>query len=108
MQALELLTTRSSMPRLQAPAPNSEQLNVMFRAAARAPDHVQLMPYRFIVFEQQPGVAVRKEIFRLRGLIASSHVRHPGRSIDAGTAQHLAQTLESVLAGLDIKKPLAL
>ena len=61
-----------------------------------------------IVFEQQPGVAVRKEIFRLRGLIASSHVRHPGRSIDAGTAQHLAQTLESALAGLDIKKPLAL
>jgi 4-hydroxy-tetrahydrodipicolinate synthase len=33
-----------------------------------------------IVFEQQPGVAVRKEIFRLRGLITSSHVRHPGRS----------------------------
>lgn len=52
MQALELLTTRSSMPRLQAPAPNHDQLNVMFRAAARAPDHVQLMPYRFIVFEQ--------------------------------------------------------
>lgn len=61
-----------------------------------------------IVFEQQPGVAVRKEIFRLRGLIESSHVRHPGRSIDTGTAQHLAQTLESVLTGLDIKKPLAL
>lgn len=61
-----------------------------------------------IVFEQQPGVAVRKEIFRLRGLIASSHVRHPGRSIDVGTAQHLAQTLESALAGLDIKKPIAL
>ncbi len=61
-----------------------------------------------IVFEQQPGVAVRKEIFRLRGLVDSSHVRHPGRSIDAGTAQHLAQTLESILAGMDIKTPLAL
>jgi len=61
-----------------------------------------------IVFEQQPGVAVRKEIFRQRGLIESGHVRHPGRSIDAGTAQHLAQTLGSILPGIDIQKPLAL
>ncbi len=52
MQALELLTKRSSMPRLQGPAPSSEQLQLMFRAAARAPDHMQLMPYRFIVFAE--------------------------------------------------------
>lgn len=52
MQAFELLTTRSSMPRLQAPAPSTEQLQLMFRAAARAPDHLQLMPYRFIVFAE--------------------------------------------------------
>lgn len=52
MLALELLTKRSSMPRLQAPAPSAEQLQVMFSAAARAPDHGQLMPYRFIVFNQ--------------------------------------------------------
>ncbi len=30
-----------------------------------------------IVFEQQPGVGVRKEIYKLRGLISSAHVRHP-------------------------------
>ena len=34
-----------------------------------------------IVFEQQPGVAVRKDLYRLRGLIASGHVRHPGGNI---------------------------
>ena len=34
-----------------------------------------------VVFEQQPGVAVRKEILRLRGLLDSSRVRHPGASI---------------------------
>jgi len=31
-----------------------------------------------IVFEQQPGLAIRKEILRRRGLIKSPRVRHPG------------------------------
>ena len=31
-----------------------------------------------IVFEQQPGVAIRKEFLRRRGLLASARVRHPG------------------------------
>ncbi|MFT5090515.1 MAG: 4-hydroxy-tetrahydrodipicolinate synthase [Candidatus Latescibacterota bacterium] len=84
-----------------------------FVAARNAGDETLLcdLYQRFlplIVFEQQPGVAVRKEIFRLRGLIESGHVRHPGRSIDAGTAQHLSQTLDSILPGMDIKSPLAL
>ena len=30
-----------------------------------------------MVFEQQPGVAVRKELYRMRGLVESAHVRHP-------------------------------
>jgi nitroreductase len=58
MQATELLTQRSAMPRLQAPAPSSAQLELMFRAAARAPDHMQLMPYRFMVFEQSQLAAL--------------------------------------------------
>ena len=48
---------------------------------------VQALYTRFlplIVFEQQPGVAVRKEILRLRGLIGSSRARHPGRQHPAG------------------------
>lgn len=49
MNALELLTTRSSMPRLVEPGPSAEQFKVMLRAAARAPDHMALMPYEFIV-----------------------------------------------------------
>ncbi len=56
----------------------------------------------------QAFVAERKEIFRQRGLITSSHVRHPGRSIDADTTRHLTRTLASILPGMDIKKPLAL
>lgn len=50
MQAIELLTTRSSMPRLIEPGPSPEQFEILQRAAGRAPDHVALMPYRFIVY----------------------------------------------------------
>jgi 4-hydroxy-tetrahydrodipicolinate synthase len=59
-----------------------------------------------IVFEQQPGVAVRKEILRLRGVIASSRVRHPGASIQPAVAEQLRALLDQVLPGVDITKPL--
>ena len=59
-----------------------------------------------IVYEQQPGVALRKEIFRLRGLIASSYVRHPGAHIDPTTADHLKSLLHKMLPGMDITRPI--
>lgn len=59
-----------------------------------------------LVYEQQPGVAVRKEIFRLRGLIQSSHVRHPGASIDLETSKQLQRVLETSLPDTDITQPL--
>ncbi len=61
-----------------------------------------------IVFEQQPGAAIRKEILRLRGLIACNRVRHPGGSIDAATAEQLQGLLRHVLPGVDISKPLVI
>lgn len=61
-----------------------------------------------IVFEQQPGTAIRKEILRLRGLIVSSRVRHPGASIDAATSEQLQALLQRILPGVDIRKPLVL
>lgn len=51
MDAFELLTTRSSMPRLIEPGPSTDQFNLMLKAAGRAPDHMALMPYEFIVFQ---------------------------------------------------------
>ena len=59
-----------------------------------------------IVYEQQPGVAIRKEIFRLRGLIASSYVRHPSANIDPTTADHLKSLLRKMLPGADITRPI--
>jgi 4-hydroxy-tetrahydrodipicolinate synthase len=59
-----------------------------------------------IVFEQQPGVAVRKEILRLRGMIKGSRVRHPGMSIQPAVAEQLRSVLDQVLPGFDLTKPL--
>ena len=60
------------------------------------------------MFEQQPGVAIRKEILRLRGAIAGNRVRHPGATIQPAVAAQLRQLIEQVLPGVDITRPLAL
>lgn len=46
MDALDLLTQRSSMPQLISPAPDDAALSIIQRAALRVPDHMNLMPVR--------------------------------------------------------------
>src|SRR5690554_3174863 len=48
MHALELLLGRTSVSRLCEPAPTEQQLEIMYRAALRAPDHGQIRPWRFL------------------------------------------------------------
>ena len=60
-----------------------------------------------IVFEQQPGLGVRKELYRLRGFIRCNRVRHPGATIDGETAQALRNVVDRVLPGEDITRPVA-
>ena len=60
-----------------------------------------------IVFEQQPGLAVRKELYRMRGLLDSHRVRHPGATIDDPTAQQLRAVVERVLGDVDLTRPVA-
>jgi 4-hydroxy-tetrahydrodipicolinate synthase len=61
-----------------------------------------------IVFEQQPGVAVRKELLRRRGLLASARARHPGASLTALAAGQLDRLLALTLPGVDLRQPLVL
>jgi 4-hydroxy-tetrahydrodipicolinate synthase len=61
-----------------------------------------------IVFEQQPGVGIRKEIYRMRGLIATSRVRHPGAGVHPAAADQLRALLARVLPDIDITRPLEL
>jgi 4-hydroxy-tetrahydrodipicolinate synthase len=89
-----------------------EALTAMVKAAKSADwSTVRALYTRFlplIVFEQQPGVAIRKEILRLRGLLASNRARHPGASIQPAVADQLRRLIEQVLPGADITQPIAL
>ncbi|HEY8905503.1 MAG TPA: nitroreductase [Rhodoferax sp.] len=48
---LECLTTRQNISprRLAAPGPDEDQVKLMFRAAAAAPDHGEIRPWRFVL-----------------------------------------------------------
>jgi nitroreductase len=46
---IDLLFRRRSIGRLTEPAPNDEELREMLRAAAAAPDHGELRPWKFVV-----------------------------------------------------------
>jgi 4-hydroxy-tetrahydrodipicolinate synthase len=87
-----------------------EVLAAMVSAAQRADwQRVYDLYARFaplIVFEQQPGVAIRKEILRRRGLLASARARHPGATITPALAAQLDALLARTLPGVDITKPL--
>jgi 4-hydroxy-tetrahydrodipicolinate synthase len=59
-----------------------------------------------VAFEQQPGVAIRKEILRLRGWITSNRVRHPGATVDAATSEQLQRLLRATFRDEDITQVL--
>jgi len=87
-----------------------EALQAMVAAAGAADwQRVHEIYARFaelIVFEQQPGVAIRKELLRRRGLIASPRARHPGTTISVVQGKQLDGLLARALPGVDITKPL--
>jgi nitroreductase len=54
VDAIEVLFARRSTGRLVAPAPAGDELRTILRAAAAAPDHERLRPFRFTVLEGPP------------------------------------------------------
>ena len=82
-----------------------------FVTAAKAKDfdRLHVLYARFaslIVFEQQPGLAIRKEILRLRGLINCNRVRHPGATVTPPIAAELSALIRRMLPNMDITKPI--
>lgn len=62
MDALTALHQRVSTPRLTGPAPTSDQLIPMFKAALRAADHGNMRPWRFLIVEGD-GLARLGDLF---------------------------------------------
>ena len=51
MDALELMLNRESALKLEAPGPTAADLDRMFAAAVRTPDHGRLRPWHFVVID---------------------------------------------------------
>lgn len=70
-----ILERRSASPRfLSPPVPDADQIGVMARAAASAPDHKQLRPYRFLIIPEahRPHLAAAFRAAKLERDPASS------------------------------------
>lgn len=55
---LQALQQRNSAGKLTEPAPNAEQLEEIFQAALRAPDHAALRPWRFLTISGDDRLAL--------------------------------------------------
>lgn len=64
--------------------------------------HHRYLP--LIVFENQPGVAIRKELFRRRGFIKHNTVRAPGAALSKTAATQLDQLLTRTFGTADIQR----
>jgi len=73
MDAMTLLHERSSMGKLVGPPPSPEQLEAIYRAGLRAPDHGELRPWRFIEFSGE-GLERLGELYAEAEFHADPHV----------------------------------
>lgn len=76
MDALDLLLTRESALKLDAPGPSQADLDIIFQSAVRAPDHGRLRPWHFVVIDSDHRAAFGE-------LMAQSMLRkHPDSDED--------------------------
>ncbi len=66
MDALTVLQQRVSSAILEEPAPTQDQLNEMFKAALRAPDHGALTPWRFLTIEGEARQTFSDALYAIR------------------------------------------
>ena len=52
MEAIDLLLNRESAVKLGSPGPSAAELDQIFAAAVRAPDHGRLRPWHFVVIDE--------------------------------------------------------
>ena len=87
---MELLLTRYSAVKLGTPPPSKEAVEAMLKAAARAPDHGRLQPWRLILIE---GDARRS----LGEILAESLARRDPAAGDQVLAREREKALRSPL-----------
>ena len=61
-----------------------------------------------IVYEQHPGVAIRKELFKMRGAIRTARVRSPGAQGSDSISTTLRTLLKCTLPDQNVTRPISL
>lgn len=74
MDAIELLTTRSSTPRLTTPMPTGQDWEIIQKAAVRVPDHAGLQPWQFIVFDNEDALTKLGELYAKAAVLDNPQV----------------------------------
>lgn len=69
---VELLCQRVSSPRLTEPAPNKQELELIFKSALRTPDHMMLRPWRYLIIEGEARTKLGELFLR------SADISHEG------------------------------
>ena len=88
MDAIHALPSRASPPRLTEPGASPEQLEIILKAGARAPDHARLQPFRFLIVEGEARA-------RLGALMAESLLRREPAAPEAQLAAERAKPLRA-------------
>ncbi len=91
MDALTLLHTRNSAPKLKEPAPEGDVLEDIFQAALRAPDHARLRPWRFLTIAGN----ARDQLGKLFVDVEQQHRQQQGK--EAMTAEEIDKMLAKPL-----------
>lgn len=86
-EALALLLERHSPWPLTAPAPRDDELDLVFQAALRAPDHGQLRPWRFVLIRDAARAALG-DVF-----VQAARARDPGDDGERFRAKAMAAPL---------------
>ncbi|SHE65141.1 Nitroreductase [Ferrithrix thermotolerans DSM 19514] len=71
------LLSRRSVGRLSEPGPTAEELQLIFKAAANAPDHGSLKPFSFVVLEDNTKKAFNEVLLQALYARAKSKGRVP-------------------------------
>lgn len=99
MDSLDLLHYRRSSKKFGDIAPTSAQLELMFKAALRAPDHGRLKPYRFVVITDRIGF--EKALF---SAVEEFNLGEYGEG-KAQKLSHQAPCVVAIIAKLDVSNP---
>ncbi|MBC7193218.1 nitroreductase [Marinobacter sp.] len=94
---LNALLERRSEPRLCAPAPDAASLEKAFAAAARAPDHALLRPWRYLVIEGD-GLGKLAELF-----VSTAPANAPPKKLDK--LRDTPRRAPMVIVGIACHKP---